>query len=164
MKTQRRRRTENKTDYKKRMGLLKSGTPRIVFRKTNKYIISQYVISKEAQDSVKFGITSKELLKYGWPKKFEGSLKSIPASYMTGFLMGKQIIKNKLQSPIIDFGMIRVLHKTKLYAFIKGLIDSGIEIQCKEKAFPEEERISGENLKEDFSKTFKEVKSKIEHA
>jgi large subunit ribosomal protein L18 len=164
MKTQRRRRTENKTDYKKRMGLLKSGTPRIVFRKTNKYIISQYVISKEAQDSVKFGITSKELLKYGWPKKFEGSLKSIPASYMTGFLMGKQIIKNKLQSPIIDFGMIRVLHKTKLYAFIRGLIDSGIEIQCKEEAFPEEERIHGENLKEDFSKTFKEVKSKIEHA
>ncbi len=29
------------------------------------------------------------------------------------------------------------------------------------KEFPEEERIEGKNLKEDFSKTFKEIKSKI---
>ena len=70
MKTLRRRRRENKTDYGKRVKLLGGGIPRIVFRKTNKYLIAQYVKSHQAQDKVVFNLNSKELLKYGWPKKF----------------------------------------------------------------------------------------------
>jgi hypothetical protein len=62
----------------------------------------------------------------------------------------------------VDLGIVRVIHKTKAYAFIKGLIDSGLEINCKEEAFPEEARIQGKNLKKDFSNMFNEVKSKIE--
>jgi len=133
MKTVKKRRKQNKTDYGGRLKLLKSGKPRVVFRRTNKYIIAQYVVSKEAQDKVVFGVNSKDLMKHGWEK---GSLKSIPASYLTGYLIGKQIIKKKLETPIVDFGMVRVLHKTKTYAFLKGLIDSGVGIKC-EKGFPE---------------------------
>ncbi len=162
MKVQKRRRREGKTDYLKRIKLLKSECPRIVFRRTNKYILAEYVDSHEAQDKVKIGFTSKILKKYGWPDKFDGSLKSVPASYLTGFVMGKEIAKKKLENPIVDFGMMRMLSKNKGFAFIKGLIDAGMEINCEEKHFPEEERIMGANLKEDFSKTFKEIKSKIE--
>ena len=75
MKTIRRRRKENKTDYGKRIKLLKSGKPRIVFRKSNRYVVAQYVISKEAQDKTELGVSSKELLKHGWPKENSGSLK-----------------------------------------------------------------------------------------
>jgi large subunit ribosomal protein L18 len=39
-KINRRRRREGKTDYSKRINLLKSGAPRIVFRKTNRYLIA----------------------------------------------------------------------------------------------------------------------------
>jgi large subunit ribosomal protein L18 len=159
MKEQKRRRKENKTDYLKRLKLLKSEKPRIVFRKTNKYILAQYVVSKEAQDKVSFGITSNELTKYGWPESAKGSLKSITASYLTGYLIGKRIIKNKLTEPIIDLGMIPALHKSKTYAFIKGVIDSGIKISCKKEAFPEEARIKGEHLKNKIK--FEEIKSKI---
>lgn len=162
MKTLQRRRREGKTDYMKRFKLLKSLSPRIIFRKTNKYIIAQYVTSKEAQDKIEIGVTSKNLKKFGWPDEFEGSLKSIPAAYLTGFLIGKEIRKKKLKTPIVDFGMTRVLSKNRGYAFLKGLADSGIEIKCDEEQFPEEERISGKNLKEDFSETFKEIKSKID--
>lgn len=162
MKTLKRRRIEGKTDYGKRIGLLKSETPRVVFRKTNRYIIAQYVESEEAQDKIIIGATSKDLQKFGWPKEFEGSLKSIPASYLTGFLLGKEITKKKLETPIVDFGMIRLTGKNKGFAFIKGLIDAGIKVKCSAENFPEEERISGKNLKKDFSKTFKEIKSKIE--
>lgn len=133
MKTVKRRRKENRTDYGNRLKLLKSGKPRVVFRKTNKYIIAQYVESKEAQDKIVFGVNSKELVKHGWK---EGSLKSIPAAYLTGYLIGKQIIKKNLETPIVDFGMTRVLHKTKTYGFLKGLIDAGVEVKC-EKGFPE---------------------------
>ena len=163
MKTiQKRRRRENKTDYLARLKMLKSEKPRLVFRKTNQYVISQYVLSDEAKDKVSIGITSKALLKYGWPESFKGSLKSVPAAYLTGYLMAKKILKDELEAPIVDFGMIRTLHKTKLFAFLKGLIDGGIQINCKEEAFPEEERIEGKSLKEDFSKYFNEIKSKID--
>jgi len=162
MKVLKRRKRENKTDYLRRLNLLKSKSPRIVFRKTNKYVLAQYIKSSETKDKVEIGISSKSLIKYGWPKDFQGSLKSIPASYLTGFLIGKKIIKEKKPLPIVDFGMIRVLHKTKLFAFLKGLIDSGIEIKYKKEVFPSEDKITGKNLKKDFTKIFQEIKSKIE--
>jgi large subunit ribosomal protein L18 len=162
MKIQKRRRREYKTDYLKRLKLLKSGKSRVVFRKTNKYVISQYVSSHEAQDKVEIETNSKELLKKGWPKDFEGSLKSIPASYLTGFLMATKIQKDKKDVPIVDLGMIKTIHKTKGFAFIKGLIEGGLKINCPEEAFPNQETIEGKNLKQDFSKNFSEIKSKIE--
>ena len=96
-------------------------------------------------------------------KEFEGSLKSIPASYLTGLLIGKKILEKKLEKPIIDFGMIRVLHKNRAFAFLKVLKDSGIKVECKEEFFPNEDRIKGKHLKKDFSKMFEEIKSKIEN-
>ena len=161
MKTLKRRRKEAKTDYAKRISLLKGGSPRIVFRKTNRYIIAQYVTSKEAQDKIEIGITSKSLLNYGWPKEFEGSLKSIPAAYLTGLLFGKEIIESNLKTPILDIGMTRNIHKGKVFSFLKGLKDSGLDIKGEEEYYPEENRIKGKNIKSDFSKTFEEIKQKI---
>ena len=162
MRTIKLRRIKNKTDYLKRLHLLKGKTPRIVFRKTNKYVLSQYVRSKAAQDSIEIEVSSKKLLTKGWPEEFKGSLKSIPASYLTGYLMGILIKKEKKETPIVDLGMMRVLHKTKIYAFLKGLKDAGIEIKCDKEFFPEEDRIKGKNLKKDFSKHFHEIKTKLE--
>lgn len=160
MKSQKRRRIENKTDYGKRAKMLQSKRERLVFRKTNRYVIAQCVTSENAQDRIIVGVTSKDLLKYGWPKNFEGSLKSIPASYLTGLLIGKKIVEKKMD-PIVDLGMHRVLHKTKIYAFLKGIKDAGLNVTEKENLFPEETRIRGQNLKEDFSKHFDVIKSKI---
>lgn len=160
MRIAKRRRREAKTDYLKRLNLLKSGKPRVVMRKTNKYIIAQYVVSKEAKDKTKIVISSKKLLTLGLPKESAGSLKSISAAYLTGYLIGKEIIKQKLEKPIVDLGMQRVLYGTRIYGFIKGLIDSGIAIKCKEEAFPSEERIKGEHMKNKIN--VEEIKSKID--
>jgi len=162
MRIPKRRRIENKTDYLKRLKMLKSGMPRVIFRKTNRYVIAQYVTSTEAQDKIEIGMNSKKLKEFGWPDEFDGSLKSISASYLTGLLVGKEIIRKKLETPIVDFGMTRVLSKNRTFAFIKGLVDAGVKIKCPEENFPENERIEGKNMKKDFSKTFKEIKSKIE--
>lgn len=160
MRIPKRRRLEGKTDYSKRMKLLKGNSPRIIFRKTNKYIITQYVTSREAQDKIVFGVNSKELIKYGWPKEASGSLKSITASYLTGLLAGKKIAKEKLKSPIVDFGMNLVLHKSREFAFIKGLVDAGVKIKTEEKTFPEESRIKGEHMKNKIP--LAKIKEKIE--
>jgi large subunit ribosomal protein L18 len=122
MRLSKKRRIEAKTDYSKRIKLLKSNKPRLVFRKTNKYVIAQYVLSEEAQDKVLKGVTSKDLINYGWPKEMEGSLKSITASYLTGYLIGKEINKSKLEQPIIDLGMIRIMHKQNHLHLLKVLL------------------------------------------
>jgi large subunit ribosomal protein L18 len=160
MKTLKKRKRERKTDYGKRIKLLKSEKPRLIFRKTNRHIIAQYSLSKEAEDRVLLTINSKELIKYGWPKDRENSLKSLPASYLIGLLIGKKIQHKKLDKPILDIGMNRAIHKTKIYAFVKGLADSGISLADKKEIFPEEDRIQGKHLKEKIP--FLEIKSKIE--
>ena len=162
MRIPKRRRIEGKTDYANRVRMLKGETPRIVFRRTNRYVIAEYITSHEAQDKVEIGLTSKNLKKYGWPEEFDGSLKSVTATYLTGYLMGKEIAKKKLATPIVDVGMVRTLSKNKVFAFINGLVDSGLKIKCSKEKFPEAERIEGKSMKKDFSKTFKEIKLKLE--
>ncbi len=159
MKVDRRRRRESKTNYLKRIKLLKSNAPRLVLRKTNKYLIVQYVKSAAAQDKIVFGINSKKLLQLGWPKNLSCSLKSITAAYFLGMLAGKEIKTKKLKNPIFDFGLQRVLSGSKIQGFIKGVIDSGIELKHNEKSFPTEERIYGKHLKQNLP--FEQIKKNI---
>jgi len=159
MRTQKRRRKEQKTNYHTRIKLLKSGKPRVVCRKTNKHIIAQYITSKNAQDKIELGASSKELLKLGWPEQAKGSLKSVPAAYLTGILMGNKLNQGKKDSPIIDFGMIRIMPGNKMHGFLKGIVDAGVEIKVKEEDFPSPERIKGEFLKNKID--IDSIKSKI---
>lgn len=153
------RRKKGKTDYKARIELLKSSKPRIVFRKTNRYIIGQCVKSEEAKDYVKVGIISKELLNYGWPEDMKGSLKSLPASYLTGFLLGKKMLDNDFKEGILDIGLLRNIKKSRIYSFLKGLVDSGIKIKIKDDTFPDEKRIIGRHMKKSLE--FEKIKENI---
>lgn len=142
------RRQQAKTDYKARETMLHGEKPRIVFRKTNKYIIGQEIKSKEAKDFVVLGVISNELANYGWPKTASGSLKSIPAAYLTGFLLGKKMIdKDEKAEVIFDLGLIRNVKGSRAYAFLKGVVDSGVEINADKKVFPDESRILGRHMK-----------------
>lgn len=161
MRIRKRRRREGKTDYKARLSLLKSGKARIVFRKTNKYLIGQYVKSKEAQDFVEVGVSSKELTKYGWPNDATGSLKSITASYLTGFLLGRKIIdKEGKTSAILDIGLLRNIPKSRIYGFLKGVVDAGVAVPCKKEMFPDESRIYGRHMKKNIE--FEKIKEEVE--
>ena len=154
LRTMKRRRRENKTDYKLRKGLLKSGVPRIVVRRSNKYFIVQAVESKEAQDKVIAGVTSKSLLENGWDVKMKGSLKSIPAGYLTGLLLARKL---KGGEYIMDLGMTRTIPGSRVFAVVKGLIDGGLNIPADESVFPQKERLEGEHLKEDLRKVIAKV-------
>ena len=157
-RTEKKRRRENKTDYKLRLNLLKSDAPRIVVRRTNKYFIIQAVESHEAQDKVLAGVTSKELLKNGWNDKHLGSLKSIPAGYLTGLLLAKKLKKGNY---IMDLGMTRTIPGSRCFAVVKGLIDGGLDIPANEEMFPSDERINGEQLGDELKGMIAKVKEKI---
>ena len=132
-----------------------SGIPRIVVRRTNKYFVLQAIESVEAQDKVIATITSRELLKNGWDAKLGGSLKSIPAGYLTGLLFAKKLGKGKY---IMDLGMTRTLKGSRVFAVVKGLIDGGLDISAKDRVFPSEERLNGEHLKDDVKAMIAKVK------
>ncbi|MCX8158684.1 MAG: 50S ribosomal protein L18 [Candidatus Pacearchaeota archaeon] len=152
MKTIKRRRREAKTDYRNRLVLLKSQKPRLVIRKTNRYIIAQIVVSEIAQDKIIVGLTSKVLLEKGWPRELSGSLKSLSAAYLTGFLVGKMAQKQNITSAILDIGMNRNIQKSRLFAALKGAIDSGLKIPHNPDCLPPMEMIKKEKISKIFDK------------
>jgi large subunit ribosomal protein L18 len=151
-----RRRLEGKTNYSKRMRMLEGRKPRIIIRKSNKYILLGYVDSKSAQDAVKVSISSKDLLDYGWPAAKAGSLKSLGAAYLAGILFGKKI--SKLPPAILDTGLIRSTKGSRIYAAANGIVDSGFKMPCSKEVYPEENRI-----KKDFD-FFDKVKKSVMEA
>ncbi len=159
MKINKKRQIKSKTDYRKRLILLKGRCPRLVVRKTNRYLIIQIITSKNAQDFVESSVNTKELLKYGWPDDMKGSLKSISAGYLAGILISKKIkIKDKI---ILDSGLIKSTKGSKIYAVVKGVLDGNMNINCKKEMLPPEERIQGKHLKKDFSNIFNKIKENI---
>ena len=158
-KLEKKRRQEGKTNYTRRLILLKSEKPRLVIRKTNKYIILQIVETEGAQDKIISSITTKELLKHGWPENKKGCLKSLSASYLAGLLLGKLTKLN--EEIILDIGLIPSTKASRIYAAVKGISDSGIKIKFNEKILPELEKIEG-NGKLD-SEEFNKIKQEIEN-
>lgn len=151
MRTVKKRRLERKTNYLRRRRILETERPRIVIRKTNRYIIIQYVESEGAKDSVLYSFTSKELLKKGWPKEKAGSLKSISGAYSAGFVFGKKILKEK-EKATLDIGLIRSTKGSRVYAALKGIVDSGANVYYNDVNFPDEKKIFNEEFKEIINK------------
>ncbi len=160
-KTRFRRRRENKTDYHARLLLLQSRRLRLVVRKSNRYIIAQIVESREARDFVKLAASSSELKKYGWPASQQGSLKSIPAAYLTGVLLADKIrfSKSGIDELILDIGLARSTKGSRIYSVVKGLIDSGIKVKCSQDMLPSQERVAGKNIKNKIS--IEDIKGRI---
>ena len=157
------RRRKLKTNYKKRLKLLLSGKPRLVVRKTNRYIIAQIVESKEAKDFTKIGITSRILKKFKWNYSF----KNLPACYLTGLIIGKLALKNGIKEAILDIGLHKSTKGNRIYAVLKGALDAGLNIPHSKEVLPSEDRIRGEHIANYLEKfknlpqDFELVKNKI---
>lgn len=137
-----RRRREGKTDYVKRLALLKSRKPRVVVRRTNRYIIVQFVKFREGGDEVIAYAFSKELEKYGWP--YGG--KNLPAAYLTGYLAAMRAKKAGVVEAVLDIGRFPSTKGSRLYAALKGVLDAGINVPHSPEILPDEGRIRGEHI------------------
>jgi large subunit ribosomal protein L18 len=137
-----RRRRENKTDYRKRLALLKSKKIRAVVRILKSQVIVQLIKYELEGDKTLVGVSTKRLEKYGWY-----SANNVPSSYLAGYLAGL-IAKNKgITEAVMDIGRYSKRNK-KVFAALKGLVDAGIEISHDPSVYPEEERITGKILEE----------------
>jgi large subunit ribosomal protein L18 len=137
-----RRKRALKTDYRKRLNLLKSGLPRLVVRPSNKHVVVQLVEYEPDGDMVVVQAFSKELVKYGWIH----STSSIPAAYLTGMLLASKA-KGKISGELIlDDGMHVSKRCSRVYAAVKGVLDGGLKVRVGEGMLPDESRIRGEHI------------------
>lgn len=146
-----RRRIEGKTDYHKRLKLLKSRKLRAVIRASNNHIRVQIIKSVLGGDKILVSAYSQELTsKYKW----NASTGNIPAAYLTGYLAGIKAKKNDIQEVIFDLGIF--YHRNRVLAACKGIIDTGISIPYREEFFPEnfDNRIKGLHI-EEYAKLLK---------
>ena len=152
-----RRRREGRTNYTKRKKLLVKRIPRLVMRKSNKYIIAQIISYEPTGDKTLVSAHSSELKKLGW----SCSCKTLPAAYLTGLLLGKKAIKAGIKETILDLGIHSITKGSRLFSALNGAIDAGLIIPHDPKMFPAEERLTGKFISEDVAKKFEEVRKKI---
>ena len=153
-----RRRIEGKTDYRKRLALLKSGKPRVVVRRSNKNIQVQFALYDVEGDRIVTSAHGNELRKYGW----EYPLSNTPAAYLTGLLAGKRALKHNLEEGILDIGLYTPKRGARIFAALKGVADAGVNIPYGEDIVPSEDRIHGAHMAEGIADKVDEIKSKIE--
>lgn len=156
------RRAEKKTNYAKRLALVKSGLPRLVVRKSNRHVFAQLIEFSKNGDKTISSASSKELKKLGWAL----ALKNIPSAYLTGLIVGVKAKKKNVKKAVLDIGFRTPVHGSIPFAALKGAIDAGIELNFNPEALPSPERISGKHISEhsknsNVLKVFEDVKKKI---
>ncbi|RMF05955.1 50S ribosomal protein L18 [Candidatus Woesearchaeota archaeon] len=137
-----RRVREGKTNYKRRLNLLKGGKTRIVVRKSLKHIIIQAVDYHPAGDKVLATVKSDELKKLGW----KHSTGNTPAAYLTGLLAAKKISGLGREEFILDIGIHTPVKGSRIFAALKGLVEGGLNIPHDESVLPDDERTSGNHI------------------
>src|SRR3989344_3613925 len=148
-----RRRREGRTDYRKRLRLLKSRTARLVVRKSTNNLTCQIVNYKQTGDVVVTHSDSRELKSFGW--NFHTG--NLSAAYLTGLLCGVRAKENKVKQAILDTGLYPSVGGTRIYSTLKGAVDGGLEIPHSEEILPPIDRISGKHIS-DYAALLKKTK------
>ncbi|MBT3984762.1 50S ribosomal protein L18 [archaeon] len=152
-----RRKREGKTNYSKRLRMLKGEKVRLVARKTLRYITAQLIKFDPNGDKVLVAANTQELKKYGW----KGYGRNVPAGYLLGMLIAKKAKKAKVGEALFDIGLNNTT-STVLFAILKGAVDGGLNLPHSEELYPKEDRVIGKHISEEMVKNFNDTKSKIE--
>lgn len=134
------RRSKALTNYKKRIALLKSGSTRLVVRKSNRQITLQLVGYEPNGDKIKAAAYSSELSSLGWLPKC-----NIPTAYLTGMLLAKKAQKAGFSGEcILDIGLYKPISGNVVFSAAKGFVDGGMSL--KSNIEMDENRISGKHI------------------
>ncbi|RLF29065.1 MAG: 50S ribosomal protein L18 [Thermoplasmata archaeon] len=153
-----RRRREGKTDYRRRLRLLRSKKTRIVVRKSLRNIRVQFIEYNPDGDRVIASAISQELKKiYNW----KYSVSTTPAAYLTGLLAGKRAKEQGIEEGVLDIGRQKPTKGSRLFAAMKGVIDAGIKCPHSSEIIPSEDRLLGKHLNKEITPTVNTIKNKI---
>ena len=143
--------------------MLRGGIPRAVVRVSNTQVTCQVVEYSPGGDKILAEVKTSSLTEnHGWP--IDASRKSIPASYLTGFAVGKKAIAAGCATAILDIGLADSTKGNRAYAALKGKIDAGLEIPHGEDVLPSEDRIMGSHIDDSLASSVESTKKSIEEA
>ncbi|MBT60689.1 MAG: 50S ribosomal protein L18 [Euryarchaeota archaeon] len=158
-----RRRKAGLTDYRRRLKLLRGRKPRAVVRISNTRTTCQLVDWAASGDLVKISMTGSDLTKkFGWPETY--SQKSVPASYLVGFAMGKAALAQGADEAVLDIGLAASTAGNRVFAALKGMVDAGLEVPHSDSVLPDEDRLNGVHINGDIAKAVETTKTTIEGA
>jgi len=144
-----RRKRKAKTDYRKRLDLLKSDKIRLVVRPSNKHMSDQVIEYASEGDKVVASAHSTELAEYGWVH----STSNTPAAYLTGLLCGVRGKRNNVKEAVLDNGLLTAIKGSKLFASLKGCVDAGVNVPVGEEILPDASRIEGKHIASHLEKS-----------
>ena len=158
-----RRRRAGLTDYRRRLKLLRGNKPRAVVRVSNTRHTCQLGSWEKEGDLVTATVTGSDLLKkYGWPESF--SQKSVSASYLVGFAMGKAALASGTTEAVLDIGLAASTPGGRVFSALKGMVDAGLDIPHGENVLPGEDRLAGAHISDEVASAVESTKNAIEEA
>ena len=158
-----RRRLSATTDYRRRLRLLKSGMPRAVVRVSNTRTTAQITSYHKDGDVVVATVTGSDLAsRYGWPADL--SKKSVPASYLVGFALGKAALAAGHDEAVLDIGLAASTPGNRVYAALRGMVDAGLEVPHGEDVLPDDDRVNGAHIDESIADKVEACRTTIEEA
>ncbi len=117
------RRRSGRTNYKRRIALLKGNMPRVVIRKTNRRIIMQVLVYGKDGDRVVAHAESDELRKFGWEPRANA-----PTAYLTGMMLAKKAKSGVKGSVVLDIGLYKPVKSSVIFSGARGAADGGMEL------------------------------------
>ncbi len=149
-----RRRREGKTNFAKRLALIKSGKTRMVVRRSNKNITIQFIDFHPDGDRTLLTVSGAHLTKvYKWPSK-----RNMWTAYLAGLMAGKLASKKGVKDFVLDLGMYMPSKGSVLFAAQKGAADAGLVTSLPKEKILEEKLF---NPPEKYKLTFNEIKTKL---
>ena len=131
-KVQFRRRREGKTDYKKRLALVKSGKTRLVVRRSNRQVLVQFIDFHPEGDRTILSVDGNTLKKnFAWPAK-----RNVWSAYLAGLYAGKEAGKKGVKEFVLDTGRYSASKGNIVFAALKGALDAGLVTKYGEEKMP----------------------------
>ena len=137
-----RRKKEKRTNYRKRLRLLKSRKPRLVIRRTLRNILAQLIIYESNSDKTIVSAHSKELIKLG----YKAPKRNLPTAYLVGALLAKKAREKSIIHVIPDIGFYPATRGSMIFSVLKGAKDGGLDFSLNESVVPNEDRIEGKHI------------------
>ena len=119
-----RRRREGKTNFTKRLALIKSGQPRMVVRKSNCDVLVQFIHFDPKGDKTFVSVSGKQLAKeFKWPHA-----RNTWTAYLVGFKAARMAKSKGVEKFVLDTGRYTPSKGSLMFAALKGAADSGMKV------------------------------------
>jgi len=79
------------------------------------------------------------------------SKKSVPASYLVGFALGKAAIAAGHEDAVLDIGLAASTPGSRVFAALRGMVEAGLNVPHSEKVLPDDDRTNGVHINDSIA-------------